>query len=201
MRPDRERPGRLWVGHLFVSVVVLMFGLSSSVPATVLASSPSREPHLDEHSQYCRCGPRCLRTCCCCGPRDVAPRRLRLPNPSTDLEPLRLICEPASVASHAATAGYHPLPRRARLQGTGWPSPRVNTRAYRSPKASSGSSSRSIFRILARHVSTSLQDLSSPIEYNSVLSLLPRPLRTSRCVRESSSLCLERQRSFCSCRL
>ena len=74
MRPDRERPGRLWVGHLFVSVVVLMFGLSSSVPATVLASSPSREPHLDEHSQYCRCGPRCLRTCCCCGPRDVAPR-------------------------------------------------------------------------------------------------------------------------------
>ena len=127
--------------------------------------------------------------------------RLRLPNPNTDLEPLRLICEPASVASHAATGGYHPLPRRTRLQGTGWPSPRVNTRGCRSPKAFSGSSSRSIFRILARHVSTSLQDLSSRIEYNSVLSLLPRPLRTSRCVRESSSLCLERQRSFCSRRL
>ena len=127
--------------------------------------------------------------------------RLRLPNPNTDLEPLRLICEPASVASHAATAGYHPLPRRTRLQGTGWPSPRVNARGYRSPTASSGSRSRSSFRILARHVSTSLQDLSSRIEYNSVLSLLPRPLRTSRCVRESSSLCLERQRSFCSCRL
>lgn len=92
MRPDRERPGTLWVGHLFVSVVVLMFGLSSSVPATVLASSPSREPHLDEHSQYCRCGPRCLRTCCCCGPRDVAPRPItssesqhRSGTPSTDM--------------------------------------------------------------------------------------------------------------------
>jgi len=92
MRPDNQRPVRLWAGHLFVSVVVLMFGLSSSVPTTVLASSPSREPHLDEHSQYCRCGPRCLRTCCCCGPRDAAPRLItssesqhRSGPPSTDM--------------------------------------------------------------------------------------------------------------------
>ena len=118
MRPDRERPGRLWVGHLFVSVVVLIFGLSLSVPATVLASSPSREPQLDEHSQYCRCGPRCLRTCCC-GPRDAVPRPItssesqhRSGTPSTDMRAC-ISCVPCG------DRGLPPPSAKGRLAGKG----------------------------------------------------------------------------------